>query len=212
MSQLELAAELTREANRLKIVADAWLRSDAPRAGDHVDYTDPRFQAAGCPDLNALPAIAAIGVLFMEGEREPAEVRALKGKLMGIGMGLVGAGQWLAAKIDSAWERESVLLTPELVDAAWPRLQTIVTDWRASREMELIGKLLGVAVEGLGRTDFSPAAVRANRERAAKMLRTVGWIIDLAARLLARSASNLGENDEAWTQYLAVLDRARSST
>jgi hypothetical protein len=41
------------------------------------------------------------------------------------------------------------------------------------------------------------------------MVRTVGWVIDLAARLLARSAANLGENDEAWTQYLAVLERAR---
>src|SRR5262249_29996415 len=141
-SQLELAADLARDPNGLKIVADAWLSGEPSRAGDAVDYADPRFQAAGCPDLNALRAIAAIGVLFMEGEREPAEIRALKGKLTGIGMGLVGAGQWLAAKIDAAWERESVLLTPELVDAAWPRLQTIVTDWRGAREIEMIGKVL----------------------------------------------------------------------
>jgi hypothetical protein len=208
MSQLELAADLAREANRLKIVADVWLRGDATASGG-VDYDDPRFQAAGCPDLNALPAIAAIGVLFMEGEREPAEIRALKGKLMGIGAGLAGAGQWLAEKMDAAWDRESVLLTPELVDAAWPRFQTIVTNWRGSREMQLVGKLLGVAVECLGRIDFSPAAVRARREHSARMVRTVGWVIDLAARLLARSAANLGENDEAWTQYLAVLERAR---
>ena len=72
--------------------------------------------------------------------RQIFEIRALKGKLMGIGMGLAGAGRWLAEKIDAAWERESVLLTPELVDAAWPRFQTIVTDGRGSREMELIGK------------------------------------------------------------------------
>ena len=75
--------------------------------------------------------------------------------------------------------------------------------------MELIGKLFGVAVESLGRIDFSPESVRANRAHSAKMLRTVGWVIDLAARLLARSASNLGENDEAWTRYLAVLTKAR---
>src|SRR5262245_60891376 len=83
MSQLELAADLAREANRLKIVADAWLRRDgsADPGSGAVDYANPRFQAAGCPDLNALGAIAVIGVLFMEGEREPAEIRTLKGKL-----------------------------------------------------------------------------------------------------------------------------------
>src|SRR5262245_18347868 len=210
MSQLELAADLAREANRLKIVADTWLRSDASPGGP-VDYADPRFQASSCPDLNALPAIAAIGAPLMEGEGEPAEIRALKGKLMGIGMGLATAGQWLASKMDAAWDRESVLLTPEPVDAAWPRFQTIVTSWRGSRDMELAAKLLSVAVDGLGKIDFSPAEVRANRVHLAKMLRTVGWIIDHAARLLARSAASLGENDEAWTQYLSVLDQARRS-
>jgi hypothetical protein len=209
MSQLEAAADLAREANRLKIVADAWLGgagATGPTAGG-VDHSDPRFQAAGCRDLNALPAIAAIGVLFMEGEREPAEIRVLKGKLMGIAMGLEGAGRWLAEKMDAAWKRESVLLTPGLVDAAWPRFQTIVTDWRGAREMELVGKLLGVAVECLEKIDFSPPAVRARREHSGKMLRTAGWVLDLAARLLARSAANLGENDEAWTRYLAVLEQ-----
>jgi hypothetical protein len=210
MNQLEVAAGLARDANRLKIVADAWLRADHHRAPEGgADYADPRFQAAGCPDLNALSAIAAIGVLFMEGEREPAEIRALKGKLMGMAMGLQGAGRWLAEKMDAAWQRESVLLTPELVDAAWPRFQTIVTNWRGSREMELVGKLLGVAVECLEKIDFSPAAVRANREHSGKMLRTVGWVLDLAARRLARTAANLGENDEPWTEYLDVLERAR---
>ncbi|MGH7644322.1 MAG: hypothetical protein ACREMR_01925, partial [Gemmatimonadales bacterium] len=210
MNQLELAADLTREANRLKIVADAWLGGTGPAAPAPagVDYADPRFQPAGCPDLNALPAIAAIGVL-MEGEREPAEIRALKGKLMGIALGLEGAGRWLAEKIDAAWQRESVLLTPELVDAAWPRLLTIVTDWRGARDMELVGKLLAVAVEGLEKIDFSPAAVRESRESSAKMLRTVGWVLDLVARRLARSASSLGENDEAWTRYLAALNQVR---
>jgi hypothetical protein len=143
------------------------------------------------------------------GAPPPAEIRALKGKLTGIGMGLASAGQWLATKMDAAWDRESVLLTPELVDAAWPRFQTIVTNWRGSREMELVGKLLGVAVECLGKIDFSPAAVRADREYSAKMVRTVGWLIDLAGRCLARSAASLGENDEAWTQYLAALDQVR---
>jgi len=209
MSQLELSADLLREANRLKIVADVWLRQSDEASAPGVDYADPRFQAAGCSDLNAVPAIAAIGVLFMEGEGEPAEIRALKAKLMGISMGLTGAGQWLADKMESAWERESVLLTPELVDAALTRFQTIVTNVRGSREMTLVGKLLGVAVDCLGRIDFTPAAVRADRALAGKMLRTAGGVVDMAGRILARSAADLGENDVRWTEYQDVLRRVR---
>jgi hypothetical protein len=202
---LATAADLAREANRLKVVADVWLREPSAPAAGAVDYTDPRYRAAGCADLNALDAVAGIGVLFMEGEGEPAEIRVLKAKLRGQGLGMQSAGQWLADKMDAAWERESVLLAPPLIDAAWPRFQTIVTNWRGSREMALAGRLLALAVDCLDRIDFTPAAVRADRLRAGRSLRTAGWILDLAARLLASSGADLARNDPRWTEYREIL-------
>lgn len=207
-NQLALAADLSREANRLKVVADVWLRP-GPAPAATVDFADPRYQAAGCDDLNALSAIAGIGILFMEGQAEPAEIRGLKAKLRGQAMAMQAAGQWLAEKMDAAWERESVVFTPELIDAAWPRYATIVTNWRGSRDMVLTGKLLQLAVECLDRIDFTPAAIRGDRATAGKFLRTAGWVLDLAARVLARAAAHLGENDLYWTEYQEILARVR---
>ena len=207
-NQLAMAAELSREANRLKVVADVWLKPAAARHAQ-VDFDDPRYQAAGCDDLNALSAIAGIGVLFMEGQGEPAEIRGLKAKLRGQAMAMQAAGQWLSEKMDAAWERERVVFTPELIDAAWPRYATIVTNWRGSRDMVLTGKLLQLAVECLEQIDFTPAAIRADREPAGKFLRTAGWVLDLASRVLARAAAHLGENDLHWTEYQDILARVR---
>ena len=77
--------------------------------------------------------------------------------------------------------------------------------------MVLAGKLLGLAVECLEQIDFAPAAVREGRALAGRRLRTAGWILDLAARLVARSGANLGENDLHWTEYQDVLTRVMSA-
>ncbi|HEV8439580.1 MAG TPA: hypothetical protein VGT40_15940 [Methylomirabilota bacterium] len=212
MTQMAAAADLSREANKLKIVADVWLEDRSPAAEAQVDFSDPRYQAAGCTDLNALRAIAAIGVLFMEGQGEPAEIRGLKAKLRGMGVAMQASGQWLAEKMDAAWERESVLFTAELVDAAWPRFQTIVTNWRGSRSTMLAGKLMLLAVECLERIDFTPAAIRADRQRGGRYLRTAGWILDKAAQVLATSGADLADNDIHWTDYREILKRTATTT
>lgn len=207
MYGFERAAEMSRDANRLKVVADVWLRGPASPPTASVDYADPRHQAAGCEDLNALSAIASIGVLFMEGEGEPAEIRALRAKLRGMSMGFHGSGQWLADKMKAAWERERALFSPALVDAAWPRFLTIVTNWCGARRTMLAGRLLGLVEDVLATIDFTPAAVRQHRAAYGGALQTAGWILDLTAQSLAESAADLADNDPRWTEYRAVLDR-----
>ena len=209
MTKMATAAELSREANKLKVVADVWLEDSAPPSGASVDWSDPRYQAAGCLDLNPVRAIAGIGILFMEGEGEPSEIRTLKIRLRGMAMGMQGAGQWLADKMDAAWERESVLLDPELIDAARPRFQTIVTNWRGSRETLLVGRLLALAVDCLDKVDFTPAAVRRDRTTAGRYLRNAGWVLDMAARVMAESGGSLAENDAHWTEYRDVIRKVQ---
>jgi hypothetical protein len=209
--KMEMAADVSREANRLKVVADVWLAGDGGAPSGATDFSDPRYQAAGCEDLNARSAIAGIGVLFMEGQGEPAEIRTLKAKLRGLSFGLTSTGQWLGEKMDAAWEREAVLLTPELIDAAVPRFQTILTNWRGARDTLLVGKLFALAVDCLDRIDYAPAALRRDRKTAGRFLRTAGWILDQAARLLATSGAELAENDQRWTEYRDVLARVRKA-
>jgi len=211
MTQMATAAELSREANKLKVVADVWLEDQVPAPTGAVDWSDPRYQAAGCLDLNPVRAIAGIGILFMEGEGEPSEIRTLKLRLRGMAMGMQGVGQWLADKMDAAWERESVLLDPELIDAAWPRFQTIVTNWRGSRKTLLVGKLLALVVDCLDKIDFTPAAIRRDKATAGRHLRTAGWVLDMAARVMAESGASLADNDAHWTEYRAVIRRAQGT-
>jgi hypothetical protein len=211
MNGLEQAAQMSRDANRLKVIADAWLGGATSAPPTSVDYADPRHQAAGCEDLNALPAIAAIGVLFMEGEGEPAEIRTLRTKLRGTSLGFRSAGQWLADKMAAAWERERVLFSADLIDAAWPRFQTIVTNWSGARRTAVAGRLLELAEEFLATIEFTPAAVRRHRAASGQALRTAGWVLDLAAQLLAETAADLANNDPRWTEYRAILDRVAKS-
>lgn len=201
------AANMFREANRLKAVATVWLddRSSPPLHLVSGDFTDGRFAAAGCNDLNALPAIAAIGVLFMEGEGEPAEIRALKAKLRGLGPAWHGSGDWLANKMAHAWLRESVVLRDDWAAAAEPRFGTVITNWCGSRQMALAGRCATIALQILEDLDLRPAGVRADRRKAGRRLLEAAWVLDGVAQVIGRSAIDLSENDGRWTRYLDFL-------
>jgi hypothetical protein len=204
----EAAVELYREANRLRIVAEAWIDGRDRAASAEIDFADPLQQAAGCDDLNARAAIPAIGVLFMEGEGEPAELRVLKMKLRASAGGARAAGQWLAAKADAAWAREQVLFGGALVAGARARFNTIAANWRGSRELELAGRLLSAAASRLDAIDLRPSALRARRMASAQSLLEVSWIVAMAAQLNTGFAAQLADSDREWTSYLAVLDAA----
>jgi hypothetical protein len=207
----ESAAELAREANKLKVVADCWLASDkpAPRYPD-IDFNQAAFRPAGCDDLNALTAIASIGILFMEGQGEPTEIRVLKGKLAARGDGSVRAGEWLAGMMAASWPRESLLLDDKYADAARPRYRTIATNWIGSLEMIVVGRLLVLAVTKLSALDFTPKALRAGPKQAGEKLILAARIIAQAARLEATGGVELSGNDECWTTYRVQLKSAIS--
>jgi hypothetical protein len=207
----ESAADLAREANKLKVVADCWLASDKPAPYyPDTDFNQPAFRPAGCDDLNALPAIASIGILFMEGQGEPSEIRALKGKLVARGDGSVRAGEWLAGMMAASWPRESLLLDDKYADAARPRYRTIATNWIGSLEMIVVGRLLVLAVSKLTALDFTPKALRAAPKQAGEKLILAARIIEQAARLEATGGVELSGNDECWTTYREQLTSAMS--
>lgn len=201
----ESAVDLYREANKLRMVAAVWLSGEGRVPRTDIDFTLPQYQAAGCEDLNALQAIAAIGVLFMEGEAEPSEIRTMKAKLQALAGVWSHVGQWLSDKMDAAWLREQATCTPALIGLAQARFNTIATNWRGAREMALSGQLLTLALAALQTIDFNPAALRADRAAAGRQLLEVAWIVALSAQVRARSAADLAENDRNWTTYLDSL-------
>jgi hypothetical protein len=203
---LEQAIELAKDSNRLKILADVWLSDEVktPKYGD-TDFNNPSFKPAGCDDLNAISSIASIGILFMEGQGEPAEIRVLKAKLAARSAGSIQSGQWLADMMTAAWSRESVLIADDTVDAVLPRYHTIATNWTGANETVVIGRLLALANECLGKINFTPAAIRANRKLYGTHLLTAARILEMAMRLQAKSGINLSGNDANWTEYRAQI-------
>jgi len=205
----ETAVDLYREANKLRILAGVWLVAPAAEPTSGVDYRAPQYQAAGCVDLNALAAIPAIGVLFMEGEGEPAEIRVMKAKLQGLAGAWLHAGQWLAGKMVAAWGREQALYRPELIELALPRFNTIATNWRGARQTQLAGRVLGLAVAALQGIQLQASAVRASRQETGGRLLHAAWIIVTAGQIQARNGAFLADNDRNWTAYLDGLARLR---
>jgi hypothetical protein len=198
------AADIHGEANRLKTIGSLWT-DEAPVAVPEADFSDPRMQAVGCVDLNALRAIAGIGILFMEGENEPAEIAGIKEKLRAMGPTWKRTGRWLAEKMDAAWSREFFLLERGPRDAAESRFGIIVTNSRISRQMSLGGRCLEIASDILDASDFRPAAIRANRTASGERILRAAWVLDLVAQLAARGAADLSENEMRWTRYLEVI-------
>ena len=65
----------------------------------------------GAEDLNETATIQHTGVLFMEGEGEPAEIAALKQDLQAMTTSFEQGGEWLVQAMRGLWE------------VAWPLLQ-----------------------------------------------------------------------------------------
>jgi hypothetical protein len=209
MNGLQQAAEIRRESNALKVLAERWFQAaEAPPSS--IDYSDPRFQAAGCEDLNDRAAIATTGILFMEGESEPRELIQLKMKLLGVSEGLARTSEWLAEKMDAGWERESVLLTPALASAARARFMALKHTTLAGAKFGVVARLLRAALTALSAQELVPSAVRKDLRGMAQLLLTTSWLLDEAAGLLAEQASDVARSDPEWTEYIAELEGHRA--
>jgi hypothetical protein len=204
MAGLEQAAGLRRDAGALRALADRWLNGEASD-GTEARYDEPQLKAAGCDDLNDPAAVATAGILFMEGEGEPAEISSLKVKLAAQRDRCLNSGRWLGEKMEAAWQREAVLLTADYADAAYARHMALTRTTLTASKLVIAGRLIGAAHAALAPHDHGPAEVRADPRGAGRLLRATAWLIDAAAGLIAEQAADLGASDPAWTTYIEDL-------
>jgi hypothetical protein len=72
---------------------------------------------AGATDLNDDRATETLGILFMEGQGEPAEITRLKADLSVLAEAYRSTGQWLTSAMEAGWSvAEALLGYPELAD------------------------------------------------------------------------------------------------
>jgi hypothetical protein len=201
---LEDALRLQRISRVLKALAERWQEvepAEPPAAGPF----------AGAEDLNDERAIEESGVLFMEGEGEPAEIRRIKRDLATISESSRQTGAWLAEAMEAAWgAAERLLRYPELADIHGERHRIIANDWQNAHIAQLNARLLERALTLLEAIDFAPAALRADlagERRSSGLLFSASELIDRAADLLAESAVLVHENERRWRVFRRRVDQ-----
>ena len=92
---LRTAIEIQDAAKTLKTLADKWLSLQATQKTQGNPYM-------GCEDLNEKATIQHDGLLFMEGETEPAEISKLKRQIGNISEDSERAGLWLSKAMENS--------------------------------------------------------------------------------------------------------------
>jgi hypothetical protein len=197
-SPRELAVTLQRHARTLHALADRWSTADPSSRA-------PLSPFAGAEDLNDPVAIQLDGVLFMEGEGEPAELTVLMRHLRSTADDFAAAGQWLANAMQSSWEIATGLIDIDgLDDLVGERHRIIANDWLAADLQALIARLLRRAADVLAHVDFTPKALRedlAGARRSSGLLHSAGELVNCAADLCSDSAGLVNDNERRWRVF-----------
>lgn len=195
---LRQAIELESHSRVLKALAAHWATAEPSESPLPSPF-------AGAEDLNAPGLTAEAGVLFMEGEGEPAEVARLKRDLALAAADLEQSGEWLRAAMEQSWGVAGALAQyPQLAGVLGERHRIIANDWQSAGLQELTARLLRRALDLLGQVEFTPAALRADlsgERRAGDYLFSASELIDRAADLLAESATLVHENERRWRAF-----------
>jgi hypothetical protein len=189
------AIALQRTARTLTALAERWTAAE-PAAGPAPS------PFAGTPDLNDDRAIETSGVLFMEGEGEPAEITRIKSELQTMAASSEQSGSWLATAMEASWAMaESLLAYPQLADLLAERHRIIGNNWQNASTAQLIARYLRRAVAVMERIDFSPTGLRKNlagARSAPPYLYSAAELINHAADLSAASSVLTHENERRW--------------
>jgi hypothetical protein len=204
---LQQAYELQKTSSDLKALADHW---------HEVEPAGPTSSSpfAGAEDLNPPGLVSSGGVLFMEGEEEPSEIKRMKLTLAQVATDVTDTGEWLSHAMEASWAVVGALAEyPELADLLGERHRIVANDWQSAGIQSLIGRILTRAVDLLERIDFSPAAIREDLEgerSSAAYLYSASELLDRAADLLAESALLVHDNERRWRVFRARVARLQA--
>ena len=201
------AEVILRASRTLKALADRWSRAEALLS----DQARPAF--SGCEDLNDTTAIETLGVLFLEGAGEPAELIRLKQDLRARAEGSQQAGSWLAEAMGTSWESAGALLhIPHLADLLGERHRIIVNNWLAASMSQLTATVVHRAADILDVVDFTPDALRADLtgpRTSPGYLYSAAELLDRAADLAVVSTTLTRDSEPAWRAWQARVEAIR---
>ena len=209
---LEVAVRLQAWSRVLKALGLRWRSLQPGRLMDGPAAEGLR-RYAGCTDLNDETAVETLGILFMEGEGEPAELAKLKRDLSGLAEEHEQGGAWLGEAMDRSWAAASQLTgVRPLADVLGDRHRIIINNWRMASASELIARLLRRAVELMEATELTPRAIRADLAAAAVTpghLLAVAELLDTASELSTEAGLRVLDSEPRWRRFsdrLATLE------
>ena len=192
---LRQAVEVQAASRVLKALADRW-------SGAVTADRSAASPFAGARDLNPPGLAAEEGVLFMEGEGEPAEIKRLRRDLATLAGDFEEVGAWMAEAMEKSWQIAGALAEyPALADLLGERHRIIANDWQSAAEQTLIARLLRRALDLIAKVDFTPEALRADLaggRRSPAYLYSASELIDRAADLTVESSTLVHENERRW--------------
>lgn len=195
---LQSARELQAASRALQALARRWNEAEPSERPAPNPY-------AGADDINAPGLVSESGILFMEGEGEPAEIISMKREIEEKAAGAEQTGEWLGKAMEQSWGIAGALVQfDDLIDLLGERHRIIAADWQAASMNALIARYLRRALEVLGQVDFAPPAIRADMggpRRGPRYLYTAGELLDAAADLYVRSAALVHENERRWRTF-----------
>jgi len=203
------AVSLRRTARTLLALAERWACAEPAAQPAPSPF-------AGTPDLNDDRAIETSGVLFMEGEGEPAEIGRIKSELQAFAARSEQAGSWLAAAMEASWTMaEALLAYPQLADLLGERHRIIGNNWQNARTAQLIARYLRRAVTVMEQVDFTPAALRKDlggTRSAARYLYAAAELISHAADLSVASSVLTHEDERRWRVFRERVEQITART
>jgi hypothetical protein len=205
-SPRELAVKLQRHARTLQALADRWSTAEPVAVNAYSPYE-------GAEDLNDPAAIQLEGVLFMEGERRPAEITHLIRDLRATAEDFAATGEWLASAMQASWDIAAELIEiDELADVMGERHRIIANDWQAAQMSSLVARLLQRAAQMLDYVDFTPAALRRDlggSRISPRRLYSAAELIGRAADLCSDSAGLVHDNERRWRTFRQQVSAVR---
>ena len=206
---LRQALDLEASSRALKALASRWRDAQPEEHPVPVRFT-------GAEDLNAPGLVSESGILFMEGEGEPAEIARLRRDAEGIASGCEQTGIWLSQAMEHAWQVAGGLVRfAELADLLGERHRIISNDWRAAGMNAMAARTIRRALDLLGEVDFSPAALREDMSGPRgnpRYLLAASELLDHAADLLTESATLVHGNERRWRVFAERISELRPAS
>jgi hypothetical protein len=149
-------------------------------------------------DVADRAAAALDGVLFLEGQGEPAGLAALRREIRTLGEESVATGEWMAGAMQASWSTAAALLDiSALDDLVGERHRIIANDWQAASTTVVVGRLLERAADVLDRVD----AEADGAARTPRLLHSAAELIARAADLFGEAAGLVQENERRWRVF-----------